>query len=186
MLRQLSVQAGEQRDILYNGLDEIPDVIYILTEIEKLHWNDKQEPIVRKSIIELCSHILEFLARAACHLEKKSAARKLVDMFNQENWDDLLSNIKKAQALVEQHSTVKFQTEIRAIAKETRAILELVEKVATRHDKITAFLQKLNEYAWSGGDSYESSIKRVEYPEKGTCKWFINHDKFKAWESPTI
>jgi hypothetical protein len=62
MVRQLSVQAGRQRDVLFNSLEEIPHVIYILSETQKLYWDDSQEPIVRKSKTELCSHILEFLA----------------------------------------------------------------------------------------------------------------------------
>ncbi|PQE30996.1 sex-determining fem-1 protein [Rutstroemia sp. NJR-2017a WRK4] len=57
------------------------------------------------------------------------------------------------------------------------------EESAARSKTINAFLTKLHEYAWPGGDSYISSKYRVSSPEDGTCKWFTNHNKFKAWES---
>jgi hypothetical protein len=60
----------------------------------------------------------------------------------------------------------------------------LSKETAARNEKITAFLQNLNEHAWPGGDSYEYSKERVQRADEGTCKWFTNHDKFKAWESP--
>jgi ankyrin repeat domain-containing protein 50 len=165
-------------------------VIYDLAGNEKLHWTDTQDPVFKTSMTKLCSYILEFLARAACHLEKHPITRTLKDMFNQGEWDTLLSAIKGAEARVYNHSAVNGWKDVRMI-REAQEKDQLVQQTATlsketaaRNEKITAFLQKLNEHAWPGGDSYEYSKERVQRAEEGTCKWFTNHDKFKAWESP--
>ncbi|CZR53464.1 uncharacterized protein PAC_03342 [Phialocephala subalpina] len=190
LVLSLCTQAGSQRDVLFKGLWEIPDVIYDLAENEKLHWTDAQDPVFKTSMTKLCSHILEFLARAACHLEKHPITRTLKDMFNQVEWDTLLSAIKDAEARVYNHSAVNGWKDVRMIreAQEKGQLAQqtatLSKETAVRNEKITAFLQKLNEYAWPGGDSYEYSKERVQRAEEGTCKWFTNHDKFKAWECP--
>ncbi|OCK76743.1 hypothetical protein K432DRAFT_305689, partial [Lepidopterella palustris CBS 459.81] len=185
----LCIQAGSQRDVLFKGLDEIPDVIYDLAEHEKLHWADTQEPVFKRSMTNLCSGILEFLARAACHLQKHPVTRILKDMFNQGEWDVLLAAIKNAEARLINHSTVSGWKDVRMI-REAQEKDQLAQRTATlskataaRNEKITAFLKKIHEHAWPDGDSYEFSKDRVKPPEEGTCKWFINHDKFKAWES---
>ena len=164
-------------------------MIYDLAEIEKLHWTKTQKPVIKTSMTELCSRILEFLARAACHLKKHPITRTLKDMFNQGEWDVLLSAIRDAKARVNEHSGVNGWKEIRMI-REAQEKDQLAQQTATlrketaaRNKKITAFLKELHEHAWPGGDSYESSKDRVKSPEEGTCKWFTNHDKFKAWES---
>ena len=164
-------------------------MIYDLAEIEKLHWTKTQKPVIKTSMTELCSRILEFLARAACHLQKHPITRTLKDMFNQGEWDVLLSAIQDAKARVNEHSGVNGWKEIRMI-REAQEKDQLAQQTATlrkettaRNEKITAFLKELHEHAWPGGDSYESSKDRVKSPEEGTCKWFTNHDKFKAWES---
>ena len=118
----------------------------------------------------LCSHILEFLARAACHLQKHPITRTLKDMFNQGEWDVLLSAIKNAEARVEKHSAVNGWKYVRMI-REAQEKDELAQRTATlsketvtRNEKITAFLKKLHEHAWLDGDSYEFSKDRVEPP----------------------
>ncbi|RDL30832.1 Uncharacterized protein BP5553_10177 [Venustampulla echinocandica] len=190
LVLSLYAQAGSQRDILFKGLDEIPHVIYDLTENETLHWTKTQEQVIKKSMIELCSYILEFLARAACHLKKHPITQTLKDMFNQGEWNVLLSAIKAAEARIINHSGVEGWKEVRMIreAQENNRLAQLAatlsKETAARNEKITAFLQKLNEHAWPGGDSYEYSKDRVQRAEEGTCKWFTNHGKFKAWESP--
>ena len=164
-------------------------MIYDLAENRKLHWTGTQDPVFKTSMTKLCSHILEFLARAACHLEKHPITRTLKDMFNQGDWDTLLSAIKDAEARVNKHSAVNGWKDVRMI-REAQEKDQLAQRTATlskeaaaRNEKITVFLQKLNEHAWPGGDSYEYSKARVKPAEEGTCKWFTNHDKFKAWES---
>ncbi len=165
-------------------------MIYDLAEIEKLHWTKTQKPVIKTSMTELCSRILEFLARAACHLKKHPITQTLKDMFNQGGWDDLLSAIQDAKAPVYEHSEVNSWKEIRMI-REAQEKDQLAQQAATfhkelaaRNEKITAFLKELHEYAWPSGDSYEASKDRVRSPEEGTCKWFTNHEKFKAWETP--
>ncbi|KAH6714372.1 hypothetical protein BKA61DRAFT_517572, partial [Leptodontidium sp. MPI-SDFR-AT-0119] len=190
LVLSLYTQAGSQRAVLSEGLNEIPHVIYDLAENEKLHWTDTQDPVFKTSMTKLCSHILEFLTRAACHLEKHSITRTLKDMFNQGEWDTLLSAIKDAEARVRNHSAVNGWKDVRMIreAQEKDQLAQqtatLSKETAARNEKVTAFLQKLNEHAWPGGDSYEYSKERVQRAEEGTCKWLTNHDKFKAWESP--
>ncbi|PMD29784.1 hypothetical protein L207DRAFT_444908, partial [Hyaloscypha variabilis F] len=190
LVLSLCVQADSQRDVLFKGLHEIPDVIYDLAGYEKLHWTDTQDLVFKTSMTDLCSHILEFLARAACHLQKHPITRTLKDMFNQGEWDTLLSAVEAAEARVRKHSAVNGWNSIRTIreAQEKGQLAQqnaiLSKETAARSEKITAFLQKLNEHAWPGGASYEYSKARVQRAEEGTCKWFTNHDKFKAWESP--
>ncbi|KAM3065249.1 hypothetical protein ACMFMF_011190 [Clarireedia jacksonii] len=139
---------------------------------------------------KLCSHIIEFLARAACHLKKNPIAQKLKDMFRQGEWDVLLSEIKNAEAHVRDHSIVIGWMEVRTIKEDlekdrlAQQTATLHQKTETRRERVSAFLTELHEHAWPGGDSYTSSKDRVKPPEKGTCKWFTNHDKFKEWESP--
>ena len=163
-------------------------MIYDLAEIEKLYWTKTQEPVIKRSMTKLYSHILDFLARAACHLKKHPITRTLKDMFNQGEWDVLLSAINKSEVRVANHSRVNGLKVLRMIW-EAQGKDQLAQQTATlsketaARNEIMAFLQKLNERAWPGGSSYEDSKKRVKRAEDGTCKWFTNHDKFKAWES---
>jgi hypothetical protein len=165
-------------------------VVYDLAGNGELYWTDTQDPVFKTSMTKLCFHILEFLARAACHLEKHPITRTLKDMFNQGEWDTLLSAIKDAEDRVNKHSAVNSWKDVRMIrqAQEKDQLAQqtvtLSKETDARNEKITAFLQKLNEHAWPGGASYEYSKGRVQRAEEGTCKWFTNHDKFKAWESP--
>ena len=164
-------------------------MIYDLAEYETLDWTKTQEPVIKKSMTELCSHILEFLAQATCYLKKHPIIQTLQDMFNQGEWNVLLSVIKDIEVRMTNHSRVEGRKEVRMIleAQEKDQLAQqnatLSNETASRDKKITAFFQKLNKHAWPGGDSYEYSKERVPNAEEGTCKWFTNHDKFKAWES---
>lgn len=75
-------------------------MIYDLTQIESLYWTKTPEPVFKESMAKVCSHILEFLDRAACHLKKHPITQTLKDMFNQSEWDDLLLAIEDAEARV--------------------------------------------------------------------------------------
>ena len=165
-------------------------MIYDLVENETLYWTKTQEPVIKKSMIELCSHILDFLARAACHLKKHPITQTLKDMFNQGEWNVLLFAIKDTEARITNRSRVERWKEVRMI-REAQKMNQLAQQTATiskettaRNKKSTAFLRELNEHAWPGGDSDEYSKERVQRAEEATCKWSTNRSKFKAWESP--
>lgn len=97
-------------------------MIYDLTEIEKLYWTKTQKPVFKTSMTELCCRLLEFLARATCHLKKHPVTKTLKDMFNQGGWDSLLSAIEDAKARVNEHSGVNGLMEIREIREAQKQI----------------------------------------------------------------
>ena len=84
-----------------------------------------------------CVHILDFLARAACHLKKPAFVQTLIDVSGQGGWDDLVSAIKEAEHRVVKHSTAVMEKTVRMI-QENQKRDQLVQQTGTRNFEAAA------------------------------------------------
>jgi ankyrin repeat protein len=118
--------------------------------------------------------------------------------FKLDGWDNLLSEIKKAEAGVKNCAERKNMNEIGKIfinvnnIKQEMSSLECavsdgLSHVATtqreidREGKVDTFLQLLYDNACFYEESKDRNVKRVT----GTCDWFTDHGLFQKWNLPT-
>ena len=142
-----------------------------------------------------CSNIIEFQARAACHLQLNPIESAIRNAFKWDGWEKLLSAIKEAEANVRECAERKGWRDIQKIfdrldelKNESKHEIsdqfsrqEMRQETIARKKKVDAFLQLLLD----NGCLYTESKDRNRERVTGTCDWFTNHDLFKQWNLPT-
>jgi hypothetical protein len=105
-------------------------------------------------MITMCSSIIEFEARAACHLQRNPFESSICNAFQWDGWDKLLSAIKEAEAKVKDCAQRKSLNDIRKIfgkfdelkneiideIGEQFSRLEMRQETIDRKQKVDAFL----------------------------------------------
>ncbi|KAL4939041.1 hypothetical protein BDV06DRAFT_225432 [Aspergillus oleicola] len=181
----LVAQVADQHESLLQGLEFTSALIPRLRLVEDLYSHSDEgidTQIIDKSkeqLVSLYCKVIEFQARALCHLQKRTVSRHIRNMFKQEGWDDLLKEIQDLD-----NSTEKFTSRIENA--EVRKRLEDIQNTlsdnqvwrtnSTRDEKMKRFFNLL--YTCPYRDRKDRNSKRVP----GTCEWFTSHARFQAWE----
>jgi ankyrin repeat protein len=155
--------------------------IHLLAQYEKLLWNKDSQQLeeVEVSMTTACSIIIEFQARAACHLQRNLAESTFRNAFKRDGWEKLRPAMEKAEADVKGCAERKGWQDIQKILK-TINQQEMKQETIDREKKVDDFLQLL----LSNGCLYLESKNRNHERVTGTCDWFTNHDLFKQWNLP--
>ncbi|CAI7577913.1 unnamed protein product [Penicillium glandicola] len=181
-------------EAMLKGFNSISDVqVYwtifeetYLTSSHRQHYENLVEPLAK-----LYSYIIEYQARAICHLSKTQLSRGWQNVAGGNNWAGKTSEIEalsKACSSLISHDNEK---EIRerwnhqlheikessAILKEIRQILDESQRQTQGNYKDMAEKELLQDLA----SDYEGYKDFNRLRVQGTCEWFFSDDKFHKW-----
>ncbi|KAJ5490400.1 hypothetical protein N7453_011225 [Penicillium expansum] len=184
----------------------ISQIIYQLNVIERRYLcreynlsvlneqGDKFVDGLEAAFLKLYMQILEFEARAVCHLTKNSITRALNDMFLVDSWGSMMSGIKESEAMCQSFIRVidseKLHTgmeesksqlhDIRKDTRETQTMIldqEIRKKEESQKKKWNKFLDALST------SRYEDNKDRNQDRIEGTCEWSTSHPLFNGWRN---
>ena len=159
----------------------VSDSIRQLADYEYfLRSGKKRDEEAEFSMIKLCSNIVEFQARAACHLQKNVMESTIRNAFKLDEWDRLLSTIKRSEIKVKDFAGRKQMHDILDLVEEREKEIK-TEDDRYRRERVDALLRLL----YDNASSYEDSKNRNRERVTGTCDWFTNHHQFKDWNFPS-
>ncbi|KAL2830803.1 hypothetical protein BDW59DRAFT_158243 [Aspergillus cavernicola] len=181
----LVAQAVDQYESLLQGLELTSALIPRLRLVEDIYSQPNAGVTTefmeksKEQVILLYCRVIEFQARALCHLRKHSVSRLFRNMFKQDGWNDLVEEIQQLD-----DSTAKFT--LRIENAEVRKRLEDIQNdlsnnqiwrtTSSQDERTNKFFQLL--YTCPYKDRKDRNSNRVP----GTCEWFTNHSRFQAWE----
>ncbi|KAB8231640.1 uncharacterized protein BDW43DRAFT_320666 [Aspergillus alliaceus] len=189
------VQAVEQHAVLLQGLELISGLIPRLHVMEDLYLHSQTKQAIdivgkfQETLVSTYSKILEFQARALCHVHRHPVFQLLGNIFNRDGWADLLQDIERFEKSIyrftsliadadssQRHEEVlKGHQEILNTSRER----DIWTTTSARDERIKRFFKLL--YTCPYKDRKERNGKRVP----GTCEWFTNHPIFQAWQQST-
>ncbi|KAJ5248263.1 hypothetical protein N7497_008324 [Penicillium chrysogenum] len=179
---------------MLKGFNSISDVqVYwaifeetYLSSSHRQHYENLIEPLAK-----LYSYIIEYQARAICHLSKTQLSRGWQNVAGEDDWAEKASEI---EALSEARSSLishDNETEIRerwgrqlreiqessAILKEIRQVLDETRRQTQGNYEDKAEKDLLHDLA----SDYEGYKDFNRLRVQGTCEWFFNDEKFCKW-----
>ena len=157
-----------------------------LTSSHRKHYENLIEPLAK-----LYSYIIEYQARAICHLSKTQLSRGWQNVAGGNNWAGKASEIEtlsKTRSSLISHDNEK---EIRerwglqlreiqessAILKEIRQVLDENQRQTQENYEDMAGKDLLQDLA----SDYEGYKDFNRLRVQGTCEWFFNDEKFRKW-----
>jgi len=202
---QLLLRPGQEYQALLDGLDYVSQVICQLNVIERRYLSGKYTSCIpaaqvhqfvdglEGAFLKLYTRVLEFQARAVCHLTQHPVTRTFKDMFLVNSWGTILSQIKDAEAICRNFIRVvdseKLHTgmeenesqlrDLRASASQIQSSLSKqgeTQKEEWLRDMWRKFLEALFT------SRYEDHKDRNQDRIEGTCEWSTQHPLFKGWE----
>ncbi|MCJ1265803.1 hypothetical protein MMC22_005684 [Lobaria immixta] len=151
----------------------------------------------KSALKELYIRILRFQARTICQLSRNTVSGGIRAMFKMDDWDSLLGDIKVQEASCQTFfDLVKDQEALDAREEGHRQrTLLLLDKLEDLSLGIKGIQNKLDEIHISDEESkcFET-LRTSDYvgrkdlnpePVPGTCKWFLDHPKYKDWMDQT-
>ncbi|KAJ5967794.1 hypothetical protein N7501_004042 [Penicillium viridicatum] len=194
ILLPLLTSAVTPDEAMLKGFNSISDVqVYwtifeetYLTSSHRQHYENLIEPLAK-----LYSYIIEYQARAICHLSKTQLSRGWQNVAGGNDWAERTSEIEalsKTRSSLISHDNEK---EIRerwglqlreiqestAILKEIRQVLEENQRQTQGNYKDMAEKDLLQDLA----SDYEGYKDFNRLRVQGTCEWFFNDEKFRKW-----
>jgi ankyrin repeat protein len=143
----------------------------------------------QETLVSICSRILEFQARALCYLHRHSASQLWRNIFNLDNWPELLEEFERLERSIYRFTPLIADAESsrrhEEVLKGHREILNALHArdiwttTSTRDERIRKFFKLL--YTCPYKDRKDRNSKRVP----GTCEWFTGHPLFQAWQNGT-
>ncbi|KAJ6178877.1 hypothetical protein N7519_009338 [Penicillium mononematosum] len=194
ILLPLLTSAATPDVAMLKGFNSISDVqVYwaifeetYLSSSHRHHYENLIEPLAK-----LYSYIIEYQARAICHLSKTQLSRGWQNVAGENDWAEKASEI---EALSEARSSLishDNENEIRerwgrqlreiqessAILKEIRQVLDETQRQTQGNYEDKAEKDLLHDLA----SDYEGYKDFNRLRVQGTCEWFFNDEKFCKW-----
>ncbi|KAJ5970670.1 uncharacterized protein N7479_000588 [Penicillium vulpinum] len=199
ILLPLLTNVATPDEAMLKGFNSISDVqVYwkifeetYLVSYHRQHYKSLIEPLTK-----LYSHIIEYQARAICHLSKTQLSR---GWQNVAGWNDWAGKAREIEELSKSRSSLishNNEKEIRerwgrqlreiqestTILKEIRQVLDASQSQTQRNYEDQAEKDLLQHLA----SDYEGYKDFNRLRVQGTCEWFFNDDNFCKWrDSPT-
>ncbi|CAG8898977.1 unnamed protein product [Penicillium egyptiacum] len=181
-------------EAMLKGFNSISDVqLYwaifeetYLSSSHRQHYENLVEPLAK-----LYSYIIEYQARAICHLSETQLSRAWQNLAGENDWAEKASEI---EALSKAHSSLishdneneireRWGRQLREI-QESSAILKEIQQVLNESQRRTqgnyesmAEKDLLQDLA----SDYEGYKDFNRLRVQGTCEWFFNDEKFCKW-----
>ncbi|WYZ43728.1 hypothetical protein EsH8_VII_000164 [Colletotrichum jinshuiense] len=140
---------------------------------------------LENSLISLYANIIEFQARATCHLHRSKATQFIRDMFRGDTWKDLITEIKDMDDRCRAYATLITDEKLHAFLDEQRELVlrghEVKDEGAVPphlQQRRNNLLLRLSECACPYQDRKDINNQRTP----GTCEWFTGHPHFRSWE----
>ncbi|KAL4733603.1 hypothetical protein BDV11DRAFT_175537 [Aspergillus similis] len=165
--------------------------------IKSLHRQEYQD--IMKPLTGLYAQIIEYQARAICHLSKAQLSRAWQNVAGWNDWDGKAAEINNLSKTCSSYippleageirknrdSQLREMQESRTILNEIRMILE-----ASKTQSQTNYEdQKERDLLQNLASLYEDYKDFVPPRVQGTCEWFFTDDKFCKWrdsKSPSL
>jgi hypothetical protein len=145
------------------------------------------------AFFKLYTGVLEFQARAVCHLAKHPVTRAFKDMFGVDSWKAMADAIKESEAMCRNFIAVidweklhtgmeEHKSQLHDVQKDTKhiyiAVMEQNEKQKDlqRKEMWSKFLEALFTSRYE--DHKDRNQERIE----GTCEWTTTHPLFTSWK----
>ncbi|KAI0968046.1 ankyrin repeat-containing domain protein [Xylaria arbuscula] len=208
LLLPLALHPSEQAASLANGLDYISSLITQSRLWEDLYVRQyKSQPSAQRSLKtshagykaaleELYWHILKFQATCYCYYAHSSASRLGLDVLKWNDWDALLTEIKKKEsafsAIRESWRDKSFDDECMAAAGRHKEAIEHWRDIGTQVSELQKAIKEAQQE--KNRDDFLGWLCKVDHSEiyngarnkheDGTCAWLVEHnEKFKTWKT---
>ncbi|MCJ1310665.1 hypothetical protein MMC25_004331 [Agyrium rufum] len=201
LLLPLVLKPSKQREANVAGLEEISKVLSRCTIYEiafMKRFENRPHPLspdeeselsqrqVRTALKELYTSILKFQAEAVCQLSRNLLAKTAHEMLKLEHWDEWLSEVRN-------HATECQRVFGALVNKEEVDQREALhqQRVDSIVDKLVNIRDTLQEIHFNeeqqrcfevlSTSDYASAKNHNPKRSPGTCKWFLDHQKYHEW-----
>ena len=138
------------------------------------------------NLTTLYSQVLEFQARALCHLSKHPVTQFFKDMFQYDGWDTLLQEMQVSESRCKSWTDLIDGEKLHKGLEEQEARIVELQHLTTgilntlkgREEKAKKLELVKKLYTSPYRDRKDRNPERVE----GTCEWFTNHPLFRNWQ----
>ena len=186
-------KAAQQEDVLWTGLEQIFDLICRLSAARCLYWSKSSFATLKfdnsydvenrfgSNLVKLYARILEFHARALCHLHKPRIAKFVHDVFTVSSWTAMLKDIEELESQIMKYLKLFDSSKLNEVYEQSGRLANIMtngdikRETAARREERSKVLQTL--YTCSYADHKNRNDNRTA----GTCEWFTAHPVFRDW-----
>ncbi|KAJ5644882.1 hypothetical protein N7507_010893 [Penicillium longicatenatum] len=184
----------KNNEAMLKGFNLIGDIQIYWDICEKRLLESKHQEeykALREPLAKLYSQIIEYQARAICHLSKAQLSRAWENVAGAHDWEEMTTNIGNASNVCitnidpleaeeirkNRDSTLQEIRESRAILEEIREVLEVGQNANSKiyEDQQQAAL--LHDLA----SQYEDDKMVIPLRVQDTCEWFFKDQSFRNW-----
>ncbi|CAG8253715.1 unnamed protein product [Penicillium nalgiovense] len=204
VILSLLIRSVNEHKALLSGFDCTSKLICQFNVMEKLYMSRKDVVLAsaddaarfaaefEASMLDLYSGVLEFQARALCHLSRHPVRQRFREMFEVDSWKEKLADIKDSETLCRNFTSVIDSVKLHSgLEKHEQSLLKVRENT---DDILNSLRKQIDPQAASARDEflkvlytscYEDHKDRNQEAIQGTCEWFTNHPLFQGWRDNT-
>ncbi|KAJ5472958.1 hypothetical protein N7530_006959 [Penicillium desertorum] len=187
ILLPLLTSAATPDEAMLKGFNSISDVqVYwaifeetYLSPSHRQHYENLAEPLAK-----LYSYIIEYQARAICHLSKTQLSRGWQNVAGGNDWAERASDVealsKARSSLIsldnEKEIRERWGRQLREIQESTAILKEI-----RRQNQVNYEDQAEKDLLQDLASDYEGYKDFNRLRVQGTCEWFFNDEKFREW-----
>ncbi|KZN89462.1 Ankyrin repeat domain-containing protein [Penicillium chrysogenum] len=200
----LLIRSVNEHKALLSGFDYTSKLICQFNVMGKLYMSRKDVVLAsaddaarfatefEASMLDLYSGVLEFQARALCHLSRHPIRQRFIETFEVDSWKGKLADIKDSETLCRNFTSVidsvklhsgleKHEQNLLKVRENTDDILHSLRKqtgpqTASARDEFLKVLYT---------SCYEDHKDRNQEAVQGTCEWFTTNPLFEGWRDNT-
>lgn len=155
--------------------------VYLKSKFSE-HYQNLVEPLS-----QAYSYMLEYQARAICHLSKKQLTRAWAKVTGHDDWTSKETEIIKFSEICKVHLGPLEKNEIRKNFKTQMQKLDRIYEAGTNIAKTMDdhrwqdAVENLQQALKSAAQNYRGGMNYNPNPVEGTCEWFFNDKDFTHW-----
>ncbi|CAG7996124.1 unnamed protein product [Penicillium nalgiovense] len=179
---------------MLKGFDSIHSIqiywdIFEKNYLKSEHMEEYQDLL--EPLAALYSHIIEYQARAICHLSKAQLSRAWVNIAGESDWNEMISKIESSSEACSSHLSHYVLGEIRnnrdSLLQEIRESRSILDEICNVLKADTNRNQKNYEdrnernllQALASDYEDEKNYNPLRVPD--TCEWFFQGNEFRNW-----
>jgi ankyrin repeat protein len=185
---------------LLSGFDYTSKLICQFNVIEKLYMSRKDVVLANAddavqfatefeaSMLDLYSGVLEFQARALCHLSRHPIRQRFKETFEISSWKEKIADIRDLETMCRNFTSVIDSAKLHSgLEKQERGLLEVRENTTEILDSLRRYQNPQTAHI---RDEFLKTLYTSRYTDhkdrnqekvQGTCQWFTNHPLFQGW-----
>ncbi|RMD43598.1 hypothetical protein DV735_g1500, partial [Chaetothyriales sp. CBS 134920] len=194
MLLPLVLTPTQESDAMIQGLDHLTSILMPYQLRIKLQRNSGSEEY-RTAVVHLYSCCLEYQARMACHLSKRSTTRGVLALTECGQWTALVEKIDAADEECTKYQTLVDRQQEDEMWSLQAKHMEDQENILRQIYQLR--LDELNAREAEREDLLRDKVIEClvgDYPEQknanpeaveNTCRWFLDDPRFRKWRGDT-